>query len=130
MRRALDDEIDDRAAGRPGGQPEALAGVADLDAEGGLQEVQGLIDEELLQPFQIADRKGLAEAERLLDHLAHVRRNRQRQIGRRIARREIEKGEDDEADEQEGRDRDQYAPDRILKHRTTFSLLLERRALR
>ena len=50
------------------------------------------------------------------DLLAHLRRDRQRQIAGRIVGREVEQREDDEADDEQCRHREHQAPERVVEH--------------
>ena len=49
------------------------------------------------------------------DLLAHLRRDGHRQVGGRIAGREVEQREDDEADDEQRRDREQQPPERVVR---------------
>ena len=75
--------------------------------------VQRLVDEELLQPQQVADVERLAEAEADADLLAHLGRDGQRQVrGRDRPATRSSSSEDDEADDQQRRDREEQPPER------------------
>ena len=117
LRQALDDEVRDRAARRPGAHPQARIRIADLHAEGLLDEVERLVDEELLHPFGVADVEGLPEPQRLANLLARLRRDGKRELAGGIIGREIEKGEEDEADRGQRRHREEQTADDVVDHR-------------
>jgi hypothetical protein len=61
LRHALHDQIDDGTAGGPGQHTQAIA-IANGPAGHLLQNVQWLIDEKLIQPFDELDVHGLIKA--------------------------------------------------------------------
>ena len=74
------------------------------------------IDNELLEPEQVADMDRLAEPERQANLLLHLRRDRQRQLRRRIPGGEIEQQEQDQADDKQRRNRNERPPDGVDQH--------------
>src|SRR5690606_12400709 len=90
--------------------------IPELPAGDLFENVQRLVDEELLQPFQIPDEEGLVEAERGADLLANLGRDRQGKVPGRIVRRQVEKCEDDKADDQQRRNCEEQPPDRKSEH--------------
>src|SRR5690606_642628 len=99
LRQALDDQVDNRAAGRPGEYAHALSG-ADGEPCDLFENVDRFVDEELLQPSQVAKDEWLVEAHGFADLRADLGGDCERQVAQRVTRRQIEKREDDEADDE------------------------------
>ena len=78
--------------------------------------MQRFVDEELVEPEQIAHMHRLAESEGLANLLLDLHRDRQRQVCRGIARREVKEKEQDETDEQQGRNSERQSADGVVEH--------------
>ena len=80
--------------------------------------------EELHQPFPELDIKRLAKAKRLTHLFFHLWRYRQRHLCHRVIRRQIQQQENNQADENKRRDRNQQTSDGECKHEATGTFWL------
>ena len=74
------------------------------------------VDEELLHPLEVAHVEGLPEPEGFADLGAHLGRDGERELPGRVVGGEIEEREYDEADRDEGGDREEQAADDVADH--------------
>ena len=103
-------------SGRPRAHPQPLARIADLHPERLLDDVERLVDEELLHPLEVAHVERLPEPEGVADLGAHLGGNGERELSGRVVGGEVEQREDDEADRDEGGDREEQAADDVADH--------------
>ncbi len=113
---SLHDEVHGRSARGPRANPETLGGVTDCNPRPPFEEIERFVDDELLEPLEVTKVKRLAESQALTDFLAYLRGNGQGHLARWISRREIQEGEYDETDDQQGGNGKQQPPDRITQH--------------